>query len=364
MIICSPQYGLKPNSNAGGEVYDEMILKGLADLGAQIEIILPYGKPYDRTQKNWRIRHIGTPYIHVSYLFNIAMLPALIATYRQTKFDILRVHSPYLVGIGAWLFKILFAPNVKLVATYFHFENKPLYDLIDRILIKKWDFIITLSESTKNVLMSKYGISEDKILLSYPGISTKYSPREKDQEMIKKFGPENRFVLSFCGIFIPRKNIPFLLDVIKKMNDPAITLVIVGDGPEKESLVNRTHELGIQKNIVFTGYLSENDKIAVLRSSDLFVFPSLMEGFGMAPAEAMACGIPTIVSDRGSLPEMVSAGGISLELDVEKWAQKIAELKNNENLRRELSQKALVRSKNFSWQRAAEKIEHHYKKLL
>lgn len=113
MIICSPQYGLKQNSNAGGEVYDEMVLKGLADLGNKIEIILPYGKNYDKNQKNWEVYNLSIPYIHYSYLYNLAIFPKLYRIHKKTNFKILRVHSPYFVGIGAWLFKKFFAKDKK-----------------------------------------------------------------------------------------------------------------------------------------------------------------------------------------------------------------------------------------------------------
>jgi glycosyltransferase involved in cell wall biosynthesis len=122
-------------------------------------------------------------------------------------------------------------------------------------------------------------------------------------------------------------------------------------------------KLNIESSAMFIGYASEEEKIKILQLSDVFVFPSLMEGFGLAPAEAMSCGIPTIVSDRGSLPEVVGGGGIVVELDSQKWAEKIEELKKNDDLRKELSEKGITRANSFNWDNVSNKIEASLKKL-
>lgn len=351
MIICSPQYGLKQNSNAGGEVYDEMVLKGLADLGNEIEIILPYGKSCNKNQKNWRVYNLSIPFIHYSYLFNLAILPRLYKLYKRTRFKILRVHSPYFVGIGAWLFKKLFAKDVKIVATYFHFEKNFIFNLIDRLLIKKWDHIITISETTRNILIKRYKISPEKITQSYCGISEKYKENKK-----REIDNKTKKQLTFCGYLIKRKNISFIIDIVKNLGDMDINFNVIGNGPELNALKKYARQNNIDEKITFWGFLEEDKKIEILQSSDIFIFPSLMEGFGLAPVEAMACGIPTIVSDRGSLPEVVGEGGLVLPLNVDEWTRTIKEILNNNILQDSLSQKALEKSKQYSWEEVVKKI--------
>lgn len=356
MIICSPQYGLKPNSNAGGEVYDEEVLKGLANLGNQIEIILPFGKNYDEKQKNWKVYNLSIPFIHYSYLFNLVILSKLYKIYKKTKFKVLRVHSPYLVGIGALLFKKFFAKDIKIVTTYFHFEDRFVFNLIDKLFIKKWDHIITISEATRNDLIKKYNVTPEKITLAYCGISTKY----KKNEISRK---DNKKQITFCGYLIKRKNINFIIDVASKIKERDIVFNIIGDGPEKKSLKEYVKTKNLEDKFIFWGYLSEDNKIEILQQSDIFVFPSLMEGFGLAPVEAMACGLPTIVSDRGSLPEIVDDGGLVLPLDDQTWVDSIEKILNDKEFAQILSEKALKKSANYNWEDVVSMINGVIKKL-
>lgn len=356
MIICSPQYGLKPNSNAGGEVYDEMVLKGLADFGNQIEIILPYGKSYDKNQKNWNVYNLGIPYIHFSYLFNFAILPKLYKIYKKTKFKILRVHSPYFVGIGALLFKKFFAKDIKIVTTYFHFEPFFLFNVIDKLLIKKWDHIITISEATRNDLINKYDISPEKITLAYCGISKKYKKSDSVNKSDKK-------QITFCGILIKRKNVDFIIDIASKIGTKDAVFNIIGDGPEMDNLKAYAKEKNAYDKFVFWGYLSEDKKIEILQASDIFLFPSFMEGFGLAPVEAMACGVPTLVSDRGSLPEVVGDGGLILPLDEDKWIDSIVRILSDKELSKELSKKAVEKSAKYNWEEVVGKINSAMTKI-
>ncbi len=355
MILCSPQYGLKPNSNAGGEVYDEKILKGLADKGVEIEIILPYKRLYDTSQKNWCVHYLPIPFIHRSYLFNFAIIPQLISIYKKTHFDILRIHSPYYVGIGAWLFKKLFAPKVKLVASYLHFEEKFLFNLIDYFFIRSWDHILTISQSTKRVLTDRYKIPENKINITSPGISDEYFSKCK-----KSF--DNPIPsLVFCGFLNPRKNVRFLIEILNDLTDQNSKLTIIGDGPQKTELKKIAADLKVSHRIIFTGYLSMEEKLKLINKADIFLFPSLMEGFGMSPVEAMACGIPTIVSDRGALPEVVGDGAMALPLDKNVWIKAINHLIVDKELRKSWSQKAISRANKFKWQNG---IDETYKLLF
>src|SRR3989344_9588837 len=121
MRICSPQLGLNPNSVLGGEVFDREILLGLAQKGIKIEIILPKGKPYDRNIKNWHITSL--PVKHFPAIFgNLIIIPYLFKVYKKSQFQVIRLHSPKYLGLGALFFKI-FRPKVKILATYHQFRE-------------------------------------------------------------------------------------------------------------------------------------------------------------------------------------------------------------------------------------------------
>ena len=103
MKVCSPQLGLSPNSDLGGEVHDHFILQGLANRGHKIFVFLPKDKDY---QHNKNIVVSRAPFKHIPAItFNLLIIPYLFKTYRKEKFDILRVHNPYFVGLGALFFK-------------------------------------------------------------------------------------------------------------------------------------------------------------------------------------------------------------------------------------------------------------------
>ena len=358
MVICPPQYGLSPNSDAGGEIYDEQILKGLANRGHKIEIILPYQKPYATGQHNWCVHRLPLPFIHYSYLFNLAIIPRLLSIYKKTGFRVLRVHSPYYVGLGAFLFKKIFAPRTKLVATYFHLEKRVGFNLIDSWLIRKWDGIITVSQFTKEAIVKKYGLDKSKITVIYPGTGDNFPINYREKTV--KSEKENPQAV-FCGLLIKRKNIGFLLKIAREIKDENFKLFIIGRGPERKKLERQAKKMGLEDKVTFTGYLNDQEKTKIIKSSDVFLFPSLMEGFGMAPLEAMSLGVPAIVSNRGALPEAAGKGATVLDLDVDLWAKEVVKIWKNPELKTKLSQKARKRSEEFGWRKSVDKTEEFIK---
>jgi len=123
--------------------------------------------------------------------------------------------------------------------------------------------------------------------------------------------------------------------------------------------------LGIKERVIFTGWVAEDDKPALLRGAVAFVFPSLYEGFGLPPLEAMACGTPVIASNRSSLPEVVGEGGILVEpTDVEALAEALEVLWVDDALRAELRQRALAQAARFSWKQTARETLAVYRKLV
>ena len=118
--ICSPQLGLNPNSDLGGEVHDHFVLQSLAKNGHKIFIYLPKDRPY---QRHHNIIVARAPIKHIpAILFNFLVIPYLFRTYKKEKFDILRVHNPYFVGLGALIFKI-FHPQVPIATIHHLAEN-------------------------------------------------------------------------------------------------------------------------------------------------------------------------------------------------------------------------------------------------
>lgn len=366
LTICSPQLGIARQTHSGGEVYDREILTQMAALGVKIEILLPKGRDYPKN-KNFNISFAIIKSMFPPYIFNFFVLPYLFKVYKKTKFQILRIHSPYFVGPAAVIFKF-FQPSVKLVASYLHLENNNfIFELINRFIIHKFDLIITISQSTKEELIKRYGISGQKIFVTYPGVNSSFRPQPKDNNLLKKLKLEGKFILLFLAGLKFRKNPQFLLDVLKEIGNKNIILLIAGSGQAELFLKLKAKILGLTNQVRFLGFIPESEKLKIYNLADLFLLPSKKEGFGMIVAEAAACKIGAIVSDRSSLPEVVKnhQTGFVLPLNHKLWAEKINLLAVNPKLKTLMGGKARqFVLRNFSWEAAAKKQLEVMKQFL
>lgn len=366
LIVCSPQLGIAPESNSGGEVYDREVIRSLCDQGIKTIVILPKNKHYI-PHKNLKVYYLPIPFVWPPCLFNLFILPWLHGLYKKYKFNILRVHSPYFVGLGALFFKMLY-PKISLVTTYHHLEEKnPLFDLINKLFIHKWDYIICVSKFTREEIVERYKVDKNKTAVVYNGIGLKFRPKRKREDLVFKYKLKNKKTLLFLGELKPRKNISFLLKALNDIKVSNIKLVICGSGRLEGKLKNMSKRLNLQNDVIFTGFIPEEDKVDYYSLADIFLFPSKLEGFGMPVIEAAACGIPAIVSDTASLAELVVDGktGYLAKLnDLNDWKEKIEGLLENDNLRKKMGKEAEKFSKSFSWDKTAQKQTEIYKKQL
>lgn len=165
----------------------------------------------------------------------------------------------------------------------------------------------------------------------------------------------------------PRKNIPFLLKAFQifSQKERNIWLVLAGQkGWGYKEIEDCIHELAIQDRIVLADYIPQEDMASLYSSAEVFLFPSLYEGFGIPPLEAMACGTPVIVSGVSSLPEVVEDAGILVPPDdIENLAFQMQRLTRDRSLQKFYSRKGQERSLLFSWQKSAKKLLDIYGKL-
>jgi glycosyltransferase involved in cell wall biosynthesis len=176
------------------------------------------------------------------------------------------------------------------------------------------------------------------------------------------------FVL-FVGTLEPRKNVALLLDAWSLLEDRhglRPTLVIVGGkGWFYEALEARVQALGLSSRVRFAGYVLDADLPVWYSAATLFVYPSLYEGFGLPPLEALACGTPAIVSDRSSLPEVVGDAGLALPPDdAQAWADAIALLLGSPDKRKAMSEAGLRQAARFSWSQTAGQTAEVYRQVL
>lgn len=236
---------------------------------------------------------------------------------------------------------------------------------------RKADKIIAISENTKKDIIDLLKIPENKIRVIHSAVGNEFMPvkdMKKIQDIKKRYSTGKKFILD-VGTLEPRKNYAFLIKAyhlaILKEKLPH-NLVLTGKkGWYYEGLFKLVKDLKLEKRVVFSGYVPEKDLPLLYSAADLFVFPSLYEGFGFPPLEAMACGTPVIASNTSSIPEVVGSAGILLPpKDEKRWAKEIIKISLDKRLAQNLSKKGSEQAKKFSWEKTAAKTIEVYKEVL
>jgi glycosyltransferase involved in cell wall biosynthesis len=240
--------------------------------------------------------------------------------------------------------------------------KKDMINTVNRV-----DYILTISENSKNDIIKYLNIPEDKITVIYPGVDEIYKQvlDEKHIEKIKrKYNIIGRYLL-YLGTLEPRKNIETIIksynDFIKS-SDEDIKLVLAGKkGWLYDSIFNLVSEYGLENNVVFTDYVDDSDKPALYQGAEIFLFPSLYEGFGIPVAEAMASRTPVITSNSSSLPEVAGDSAIITEpLDYRKISESIKKILRDSNIRQKMIENGIKQVEKFNWDDSAEKLRKIY----
>lgn len=236
--------------------------------------------------------------------------------------------------------------------------------------LKKADRIITVSNFSKNDLVKYLKYPTDKIDVITDAVDHSRYYQKRNKEILKKYNiPENEKVILFVGSEQKRQNLPFLIESFYELKKimPEVKLLKIGNpqapGKRKE-LLNLIKNLGLEKEVIFTGFAKEEDLPKFYNAADLFVYPCLYAGFGIPPLEAMACGTPVIASNLTSLPEVIgNAGTIINPFDKNQLVEAMYEVLTNKDLRENLINRGLERAKIFSWERAAKETLMIYEKV-
>ncbi|MPQ29979.1 glycosyltransferase family 1 protein [Clostridium estertheticum] len=228
------------------------------------------------------------------------------------------------------------------------------------IIVGNSDGIITVSEFSKRDILKYFPIDESKIFVTPLAADAKYAPLDRlhCKNFLKKAYNLNNPFLLYLGGFSERKNVASAITAFSKVYKDLsenYDLVIVGDYRDSgQKLMKLTNELNMLSHVIFAGFVPEEHLPLFYNSCDALIYPSFYEGFGLPPLEAMNCGTPVIASNLTSIPEVVGDTGILINpYDIEGISLAIGNLLSSENLRSELSAKALLRAKQFSWQNTA-----------
>jgi glycosyltransferase involved in cell wall biosynthesis len=224
-----------------------------------------------------------------------------------------------------------------------------------------------VSESTKRDLVHHYGLSPGKVDVVYNGVDADFRPLPPAQiaSFRAKQGLADRFIL-FLGTLEPRKNVTGLIEAYARLSPPRPPLVLVGGkGWLYDTVFARVEALGLSGDVHFVGYVPAEDLPLWYNAATVFVYPSLYEGFGLPPLEAMACGTPVVVSAASSLPEVVGEAGLLVDPErVEALAEAIERMIADSDLREEMRSAGLARAAGFSWEATASGTVRTYRRAL
>lgn len=236
--------------------------------------------------------------------------------------------------------------------------------------LRRAHLILADSTATRQDLITLLGMPPQKVTVVPAGVGPEYRPITDEAllaEVRRRYSLPRRFILH-VGTLEPRKNLPRLMEALAAIStqERDVRLVLVGGkGWLYQDIFDTVDRLGLGERVVFPGYVAEADLPAVYNLATVVAYPSLYEGFGIPPLEAMACGVPVVCSNSSSLPEVVGDAALQIAPeDSDGLAAALLSALNNEDMRRHMRQRGLERARLFTWPAAAARLLEAYKQCV
>lgn len=235
--------------------------------------------------------------------------------------------------------------------------------VVARQLARRQDQIIAISQNTADDIAAHFNVPKETVTVIHNGLDhKKFFPTpaaDPKTDAAERFGLRKPFFLYVARLEHPGKNHVRLVSAFnrfKAATDSDWQLVFGGSDWHGANIIHEAIENSLfSSDIRALGFVAEEDLPLLYREADVFVYPSLYEGFGMPPLEAMACGCPALTSSRGSLREVVNDAAMICDPEnVDALAKQLTELSADPGLRQRLRESGIARAKNFDWQTAAE----------
>jgi len=293
---------------------------------------------------------------------------------RELKLDL--IHDP--TGTAPLYFAQQHTTTVTTIHDVFAWTLPGHSSLLDNLIYKHWlpyssprtDAIITVSTQSQADIL-KYLLPEpEKINIIPYGVAPIFRPNRSNYSepvLYNKFGISRPYVL-YVGALTQRKNLVRLLQAFKKVSScyPELLLVLAGPRSWKQSPIESTIvELDLAKDVLLTGPLTDKELPELYNGADLFVFPSLYEGFGLPVLEAMACGTPVVTSNTSSLPEVAGEAALLVDpTDVEALANAMIRVLADPVLAARMREQGLCQASQFTWERTARETVSLYERTL
>jgi glycosyltransferase involved in cell wall biosynthesis len=240
--------------------------------------------------------------------------------------------------------------------------------LITRFSAHRAHRVLAISQSGKAEIAALLGVPSGKIDVAVPGVEPDFCPLPVRQvaDFRVRYGLPGRFIL-YLGTLEPRKNLEILLRAYADLPQRGVVklLLVGGKGWQTEPIFALIEQLGLADDVVTPGFVPRETLPLWYNASEVFVYPSVYEGFGLPLVEAMACGVPVVASNTTSLPEAVGQDGLLLPPDdVGAWSSALAALLDDAPARADLAARGQRRARQFTWERTARQTVLSYHRAL
>jgi len=318
-----------------------------------------------------RAKEIIMPKVRLPYGSHFISHLLFFWKYRNNQFDIIHWFQPRIYPLYS------FAPAKKIIVTmhgagdisapHDFIFSRFIFNIVLKYFHKSVDVAIVVSNHAKYEVERYYNFSTEKIVSIYNGGGENFQPIEKNKviEVLKKYGILRPYILDISR-FIPHKNVVTLIKAYtffreKYPNHSELLVVVGGQTSQRRDEYDERDKSPFAKDIIFVPFVTDNDLNAIYSGAELFVFPSLSEGFGLPVLEAMASGTPVITSNVASMGEI---GGEAVEtidpLDVEGLSDTVHNILEDRPKMAKMRELGLIRAKEFTWKSTAEQTKSIY----
>lgn len=249
--------------------------------------------------------------------------------------------------------------------TRFHFEgqrhrswlHQRAYELVFRSAVRQARTVIAVSAFTKAELLRRFPEAHGKTVVVYEGVEEQhFAPGERGEDVLRRLGVWTPYLL-YVGLWMRHKNLPGLIAAFRRIRQAGYQgkLVVTGEGrPWDENVRGLARAAGVERDVHLPGSVTDPDLAVLYRRADCFLFPSFVEGFGLAPLEALACGTPVVAARTGSLPEILGSAALYADPnDPRSFADAVALVLKDSMLRSWLRLAGPLQAQRYRWRACA-----------
>jgi len=361
-----------PRLMAGAAVYTYELARALAAVDVENEyVIFAHGPHFDdlpRMRPGPRVLKVRAPSRPLRLLWEQAVLPWRL---RRLRIDVL--HSPHhttpLLPCACRRVVTIHDLTFFLLPERYPPTRRLYFQVMTRLSARVADAIIVPSEAVRGDVMRLLRLPAERVFVIPEAAGAAFHPQDAVaiEAVRRRYGLEEPFLLS-VGSLEPGKNRERLLQALARLRARGLKhgLVVAGQQAWRhEGEAPLARRLGLADSVRFLGHVPQADLPALYSAADLFVFPSLYEGFGLPALEAMACGTPVVASNVSALPEVVGDAALQVSpLDVEALADAMERLLRDDRLRADLRERGLEQARQFSWEKAARQTVEVYHRVV